>query len=82
MRHHKAAPTETMHMTPSAITQCSPASVPMPKVWATATGHDPYANQWIARHVPGFTRDRSRLETKTANMRSSATVPIPTQNLL
>jgi len=80
-RHNRAAPTETMHAIPSAITQCSPASVPCRRYGPPppATTRKPASDR---RHVLGFTRDRSRLETKTATMRSSATVPIPTQNLL
>jgi hypothetical protein len=36
----------------------------------------------MPRHVPGFIRGRNRLETKTAAIRSKATVPMPTQNRL
>ena len=34
----RATPTASTHAAPSAMTQLSPASVPMPNVWASATG--------------------------------------------
>ena len=40
-RQARATPTESTHSTPRAMTQCSLESVPMPKVWARATGHEP-----------------------------------------
>ncbi len=39
-RHASAAATEATHTTPSTMTQPSRESVPMPKVWASATGQD------------------------------------------
>ncbi len=37
-RQANATPTARTHTTPSTMTQVSPASVPMPNVWASATG--------------------------------------------
>ena len=39
-RQTSADPTERTHSIPSATTHGSAASVPMPKVWAKATGQD------------------------------------------
>ena len=73
--------TALMHKIDSTRNQTDHASVPVPKPWITAIGHDPYASQWTARHAAGPMNPRRRLVTTIAASSSKAMVPRPSHSV-
>src|SRR5437899_5472428 len=63
------------------MNQAAQASVPVPKPWTMAIGHDAYVSQWTIRQAACPITPRSRLVTMIAASSSNAMVPSPSQSV-
>src|SRR6266849_3360837 len=79
IRQATAATTVNVHAATSATDHVAGASVPVPREWKMATGHDPYASQWTVFHAVKPRSGRSALLTTSASTSSAATTPSPSQ---
>src|SRR4029077_6546513 len=78
-RHTRAAITAATHTATIANAQGDLVSVPVPRVWITATGQLAYAKRCTTRHVLHPRRWRTRLVAVIAIRSSNATTPRPSQ---